>query len=64
MTSIRNNPQDLQSLLEKARTHGWTPEQRRAQVISFAYGNVKLHNPAITREDVEWIYEQLFEDRK
>jgi hypothetical protein len=27
--------------------------ERKAQVISFAYGNVKLHNPAITREDVE-----------
>ena len=50
---------DLESLLEHARTHEWTPEERRAQVISFAYGNVKLHNPAITREDVERIYEQL-----
>ena len=27
--------------------------ERKAQVISLAYGNVKLHNPAITREDVE-----------
>ena len=50
---------DLESLLEHARTHEWTPEERIAQVISFAYGNVKLHNPAITREDVERIYEQL-----
>ena len=64
MTSIRNNRQDLPSPLERARTHGWTPEERRAQVISFAYGNIKLHNPAITREDVERIYEQLFEDGK
>lgn len=50
---------DLESLLEHERTHKWTPEQRRAQVISFAYGNVKLHNPAITRKDVERIYDQL-----
>ena len=36
------------------------PEERRAQIISFAYGNVKLHNPAVTREDVERIYDELF----
>ena len=36
-----------------------TPEERRAHTISFAYGNVKLHNPAITREDVDRMYVQL-----
>lgn len=34
-------------------------QERKAQVISFAYGNVKLHNPAITREDVERTYDEL-----
>jgi len=41
--------------------HGTGPEvlaySFSAQVISFAYGNVKLHNPAITRDDVERVYE-------
>jgi hypothetical protein len=35
------------------------PEERRAQAISVAYGNVRLHNPAITREDVARIYDEL-----
>ena len=60
MTSTRNNPR-LESLLEKSRSYQWTPEERSAQVISFAYGNVKLHNPAITRKRVERVYEQLIE---
>jgi hypothetical protein len=29
------------------------------QIVSFAYGNVKLHTPAITRGDVKRMYEQL-----
>lgn len=30
-----------------------TPEERREQRISFAYGNVSMHNPDVTREMVE-----------
>ena len=58
MTFTKDNP-GLESVLEKARAHQWTPEERRAEMISFACGNVKLHNPAITKEDVERIYDEL-----
>lgn len=34
-------------------------DDRREQAISFAYGNVKLHNPAITREMVAEQYDGL-----
>lgn len=44
---------DLLALLETAKSHTITPEERSAQRISFAYGNVALHNPAVTREMVE-----------
>ena len=51
MTFTKDNP-GLESVLEKARAHQWTPEERRAEMISFACGNVKLHNPAITKDDL------------
>jgi uncharacterized protein (TIGR03435 family) len=41
------------------RSHRKTVRELTAQMISFAYGNVKLHNPAITKEDVERIYDEL-----
>lgn len=43
---------DLQKLINDARTAQMTPEQREEQRISFAYGNANLHDPNITREDV------------
>lgn len=36
-----------------------TEEERREQRISFAYGNVAFHNPAITREMVEQEVDRL-----
>jgi hypothetical protein len=50
--------EELEQLIEKARAIKLTPAQKRDQIISFAYGNVKLHNPDITREDVERFYDQ------
>lgn len=39
-----------------------TPEEKeqmvREQSISFAYGNVALHNPDVTREMVEEVYDR------
>jgi len=32
---------------------------RREHIISFAYGNVHLHNPAVTREMIEAEYDKL-----
>lgn len=47
--------------LDAARAVGevlMTPEQEREQRISFAFGNVALHNPAVTREMVERIVDE------
>lgn len=43
----------LKKLLEWARTHVVSDEERWQQRISFAYGNTKMHNDNITREMVE-----------
>lgn len=47
----------LEELLTRAREyrklHEFTEEEKNKQAISFAYGNVKLHNPNLTREEVE-----------
>jgi hypothetical protein len=40
----------LQELIEKAREIEMTPEMARVQRQSFAFGNVNMHNPAVTRE--------------
>ena len=50
---------NLDELIEAARAYQMTPEETRQQVISFAYGNVRLHNPAITRADIEAALEKL-----
>lgn len=47
----------LDELIELARQRyekqGYTEEERLEQIRSFAYGNVRLHNPAITQEDID-----------
>jgi hypothetical protein len=40
----------LQDLIEAARNIVMTPEMAREQRQSFAFGNVSMHNPAVTRE--------------
>ena len=50
---------DLDALIEAARKHVTTPEEREAQIRSFAYGNVRLANDRTTREDVERAMEKL-----
>lgn len=50
-------------LLEHVKTlPPMTPEQKRAQAISFAYGNCHIENPRITREMVEQAYDRLYPD--
>lgn len=44
---------ELDALMEKARDHVMTPQERIEQSISFAYGNGAIENPNITREMVE-----------
>jgi hypothetical protein len=43
----------LQKLIEAARFHTMSPEERQAQRRSFAYGNTKIENDRITREMVD-----------
>jgi hypothetical protein len=43
----------LEYLIERARRHTTTPEQREAQIRSFAYGNTHLENEGITRADID-----------
>jgi hypothetical protein len=52
----------IDELLETARNYKWTPEALRNHVISFAWGNTHLHNPKITREDIEKAYDDLHKD--
>ena len=40
-------------LIERARRVQMTPEQLEAQRRSFAFGNVALENPNVTREMVD-----------
>lgn len=49
----------LDELIELSRYHATTPEERRAQAISFAYGNAAIENPDITREIIERQYDLL-----
>jgi hypothetical protein len=43
---------ELEKLLIAARTHVMTEEEYREQRISFAYGNLAIDNPEITKEMV------------
>jgi len=49
----------LEELIEWARTYVMTPEEREAQRRSFVYGNVKLSNPAVTKERVDQVADEL-----
>jgi hypothetical protein len=52
----------VSELVELARKHKITPKEHAAQVRSFTYGNLNLHDPSITREDVEAAVTALDED--
>lgn len=42
----------LEELLEKARRVHMSDDERREQRISFAYGNIHIENPDVTRQMV------------
>jgi hypothetical protein len=50
---------DLQKLIELAKKHTISPAEHQAQVRSFTYGNTRLENEAITREDVNRVVTKL-----
>ena len=53
--------EELDGLIEMARTIRMTPEQAERQRRSFAYGNVKIENDSITRETIDRAAEELEE---
>lgn len=57
-TSLEISP-ELETLLKEAKKEKMTPQERRQQAISFAYGNGALHNPNITYSQVEKLYDEL-----
>jgi len=50
---------DLQFLIDRAKQHKITEEERDAQIRSFTYGNTHLENPSITRADVDKAVDSL-----
>lgn len=42
--------EELERLIEAARQHPFSEEDREAQRRSFAYGNAKIENPNVTWE--------------
>ena len=49
----------LEELVELARTVPMTAKQREAQRRSFAYGNAKIENDAITRKMIDRVADLL-----
>jgi hypothetical protein len=56
-------PTKLELLIEMARTHEMTEQERDAQVRSFAYGNTHFENATITRADVDRAVDTLKNER-
>jgi len=50
---------DLEYLIEEAKKHIVTPEERDAQIRSFTFGNTHLENSSITRADVDKAVDSL-----
>ncbi len=51
-TELKTDP-ELLALLEKARSHVMTPEERRHQRRSWVIGEMMLEHPDMTREQAE-----------
>ncbi len=45
--------EQFEDLIKRCREIVMTSEEQEEQRRSFAYGNLKLHNPNITREDID-----------
>ena len=52
-------PQELQKLIDAAKTRVFTDAEREEQRRSFAYGNTNIENPRITRQTVDQQAEKL-----
>lgn len=51
----------LEQLIEMARHHQWTEEEKKEAVISFAWANLHLDGSRATLEDVRRAYEELYD---
>lgn len=50
---------ELEALIERARNHVMSPEEREAQQRSWVIGNVMLSNPDMTRARANQIYDEI-----
>jgi hypothetical protein len=48
--AARVRAEDLNELIERTRDIPMSPQQLRAQRSSFAFGNLDIENPNVTRE--------------
>jgi len=55
---------NLQYLIDQAKKHTITPDEREAQVRSFAYGNTRIENEAITKADIDRAMTSLQSERE
>jgi hypothetical protein len=55
---------NLQYLIDIARMHTITPAEHEAQVRSFAYGNTRIENEAITKADIDRAMTSLQSERE
>lgn len=55
---------NLQYLIDQAKKHTITPEEHEAQVRSFAYGNTRIENGAITKAHIEHAMTSLQSERE
>lgn len=53
----------VQELIEMAKKHEMTEEEREQQRISFVYGNLKLDDCEVTRYDVEKASQKIKESK-
>lgn len=53
---------EIIQLIEAAKAHTFTPEEKEAHRRSFAYGNTKIENDRITREMIDREADRLDEE--
>ena len=53
----------LEYLIERARRHTTTDQEREAQIRSFAFGNTHLENESITKADIDRAAESVRRER-
>lgn len=54
---------NLEELIEKAKDYQMTPEEQEEERISFAYGNLAIENPKITKEIVRVLAAQELKNK-